>query len=541
MSTTEEKLETFINGLNVLANLPIAKLAENKELVQSIKDIVSSHNMGSLLYDLSNDRYLEKLEKMRDRPASQFEPESQEFMHLYSNYQTAGFNVFRDTAKARMTSLLHVKDARAFNSRKHRNPFAHKSIASLDATQKFATALNSIYSDRGIQINSRNDPTRIGSYIDYSPYTWNVHYYLSINTLGETIDRPIFIATREMPDIVFQDHALSQAIEKELKRQKFNALMRKGLRYTALSPRGSLMVPIEENGTIRFNMFNDTQFTYAATQHYGRIDFHDTMTGVNQVFCLGHLLQNEVSAHFVCPGFEPIYAIGKNRLYQLKDAAEAVNIYLYTIKVLCIRAQVIIAKWGGKGQTDGKLARMRKVIDDINSKLSLSEAVKIPEDAELDILTNNINPGFADVAPVVKDYQGMMSGLASDFYYGSQTAYAANTFNLQVSFQNIRSQFQEEQLEPRYRYAVNCLLQRDRRFRAYEKYVDDFDVRFKPLYEPTDKEKAETDSLRIDNLIKMRAYPEMVSIFKEEGLLRDEYEFNFAEAAPPRPTETTLT
>lgn len=538
---TEDKLELFIDGLNVLANLPVTKLAENKQLVQEIQNIVSSNNMGSILHELQSDRYMEKMQKVRQQPMNQVNPESAEFLGLYAKYQTAAFNAFRDNSRARMTSLVSGKDTRAFNARKNTNPFRQKSIAELPETKRFAQAANSVFSDRGIQINSHKDPTKISSYIDYSPYVYNVQYYLSINTLSETVDRPMFIATREMPDIIFPDKQLSKMMETILKRQQFNMLMRKGLHYTALSPRGSLMVPIDDNGKIRFNMFNDTQFTYAATQHYGRMDFHDTMTGVNQVFCLGNILQNEVSAHFICPGFEPLFAIGKNRLYQLKDAAEAVNIYLYTIKVLCIRAQVIISKWGGKGQTDGKMARMRKTIDDINSKLSLSEAVKIPEDAELDILTNNINPGFADVAPVVKDYQGMMSGLASDFYYGSQTAYAANSFNLQVSYQNIRSQWQEQQLEPRYRFAVNTFLLRDVRFKGYEKFVDDFDVRFKPLYEPTDQEKAQTDSSRIDNLIKMRGYPEMVPIFKAEGLLRDEHDFNFPDAPPPRPTDTNQT
>jgi hypothetical protein len=213
------------------------------------------------------------------------------------------------------TSPISMKGAQAFNS-KESNPMNKRIIRSLPEATRFAEAFNSVFSNHALQIGTAQDPTLIGSYIDYSPYIWNYQYYLSIPTLSQTIDRPIDIATRVMPKIECKDNKeFALDMEEYFKRTMFNEKkVKKMLLYSDLSPRGSLIVPIEENGQVRFNTFNDTQFTYATSYQYSKIDFHDNATGVSQLFCLGHLLQNEVTGHFLCPGFEPIFAIGKNKL-----------------------------------------------------------------------------------------------------------------------------------------------------------------------------------------------------------------------------------
>lgn len=509
-----------------MVELPVMKLAENKGIVNEISQIINKSNVLSIIDDIKNERVWEKNQAFNNRQKV-ISPENPEFLGKYVNYQTAAYNHFSSLKKfpVKYTELVDHTGVQAFNSSKRKNPFERRDVRALKETREFKAAFNSIYSDRSLQIGTANDPTAMSSYIDYSPYIYNYQYYISIPTLAQTIDLPINLATREMPDIWFDDSDLGDEIELYLKRSRFTEKLKKMLRYSALSPRGALIVPIIENGKVRFNVFNDTQFTYAATQQYSRIDFQDNTTGVNQIFCLGHMLQNEVTAHFLCPGFEPIFAIGKNRIYQLKDAAEAINIYLYTIKVLCIRAQVLVQKWSGSGQNDTKLNQLKKLTDNINSSLSLSTALKIPEDASLEILNNNLSQGFAEIAPVIKQYQGMLSGIMSDYYYGSDTAYSANSFNLQVTHQNVKSQIQIDQIEPIYRFVVNTLLAHDKRFSKYSKLRNEFDIEFKSLYEETEMEKAQLNALIIDNLVKMRDYPELENIFKAEGVLKEEHSF----------------
>ena len=117
----------------------------------------------------------------------------------------------------------------------------------------------------------------------------------------------------------------------------------------------------------------------------------------------------------------------------LKNAAEAINIYLYTIKVLCIRAQVMVQKWGGEGQTDSLLSSMKRMSEQINSSLSLNTAVKLPEGADLTLLNNNLSEGFAKISPIIKEFQAILTGVAPDRLYGSDTAYSANNFNTRLT------------------------------------------------------------------------------------------------------------
>lgn len=554
---TEQQLLTLYTAIKALKDLPVQKLKQNGVLVKEIQSVLNSRNLHGILGNIEKDYRLQKdLEfSQKKEKSSGYSLDSDEFLRSYAKFQGAAFNALtevKDKPPSKFTVPIEKKDALAFNSKKE-NPFKSDIVKGLpeakEFKQAFAEAMNSIYSDRSLQINTPNDPTIISNFIDYSPYSWNYKDYLAIPTLSRTIDLPIQLATRQMPILDFDDEPLLLEMTKALKKLQFNGIVKKMLMYSSLSPRGSLIVPIQnEDGTIRFNTFNDTQFTYATSYQYSRIDYVENLTGVSSLYVLGHLIQNEVTGHFLCPGFEPLYAIGKNRIYQLKDAAEAVNIYLYTIKVLCIRAQVMVQEWGGEGQNDTLLRRMTELTEDINSSLSLSTAVKLPEGAKLDILNNNINEGFSKVSPIIKEYQAMLTGVSPDSLYGSDTAYNANNFNIHMTHQNIRSEVQEGQIEPIYRFAINKLLTMDKRFAKWKDRADEFDIEFKSMYEPTPTEKAEMDAKKIDNIIRMADYPELIEIFKREGLLEDSDVLPGAiegrtlpgEGGEPDDTETTV-
>lgn len=536
---TDERLLRLLEGIKALKDLPVMKLAQNKRLLAEIREVVNGKGLARLVGDLQARVLAERNESFDQKRAStEFAPESLSFLRSHARFRGAVYRLHAADKKTPVayTAPVSQEDVFAMNgspaTRAEKSKSISKAVAALPEAKEFQEAFNSIFSDHALQIGTQFDPTRISSYIDYSPYTYNYQYYLSIPTLSQTIDRGIQIATREPPTVEFEDKTLTEEMARVLKRSRFVEKLRQMLLFSHLSPRGALIVPIRNvDGTVRFNILNDTQFTYSTGYQYARLDFHDDGgPGVRQIFALGTLLQNDVTAHFLCPGFEPLYAIGKNRLFQLKEAAEAINIYLYTIKVLCIRAQVIVQKWGGEGQNDTLLAKMQSLTEDINSSLSLNTAVQIPEGSEFTLLNNNLSEGFSKISPIIKEFQGMLSGVMPDYFYGSDTAYSANSFNIHATHQTIRSDVQEGQIEPIYRYVVNRYLEWDKRFAKWSGLVDDFDVEFPSLYEPTDAERATIDAARIDSIIKMADYPELAPIFKSEGLLAEQH--NLPEKEP---------
>lgn len=392
-------------------------------------------------------------------------------------------------------------------------------VDSSKEAKNFKDVFNSIFSDKALQIGTSQDPTFITSYIDYSPYIYNYQHYLAIPTLSQTVDRPIEMALKKMPVIDFKDDNLDLFFTKYFQTEKIKGKLDKFLRYSTLSPRGSLVAPtLDKDGKIKVSVYNDTQFTYSVMPQYARFNTSDNDYGISSVYLIGKVLQPGTTCHFYCPGFEPLFGIGKNKMIPLKNAAEAINIYLYTIKVLCIRAQVMVQKWGGEGQTDSLLSSMKRMSEQINSSLSLNTAVKLPEGADLTLLNNNLSEGFAKISPIIKEFQAILTGVAPDYLYGSDTAYSANSFNIQLSHQNIRSEIQENGIEPALRYIVNTCLLHDSRLEAYRNLVDDFEIKFDTLYEPTGQEKVNEDKGKIDNIIAMSAYPELIEIFKKEGL-----------------------
>lgn len=512
-------MDTYDQLTSLLTSILAMKQLDNYEELEisnKIKELTSSEKLQNLLSTMMDDYRREQINNMdlQNRPS-----DHSNLLSSYVDYQNILYDNLRKNSNPSVTSLVKRKGAVAYNSTGFNIvKSAKNAISKSKEAANLKEAFNSIYSDHALQINTHRDPTRISSYVDYSPYVVNYQDYLAVPTLDHTIDFPIQMATKSDPIIRFESDELTNQFSLVFKKISARRKIAKLLFYSSLSPRGSLLVPILENNQVRFNVFNDTQFTYTTSHQYSKINYSDTETGVGQLYCLGHILQNGVTAHFLCPGFEPIFALGKNRTVRLKEASEAINIYLYTIKVLCVRAQVLVQKWAGTGQTDSKLAQLQKLTKRINSELSLSTVVELPDDAELEILNNNLSEGFSKVQPIIKEFQGLITGIMPDYLYGSNTAYAANSFNLNVTHQNIHSQIQEAQIEPALRFVINTLIRFDNRFSKFKDHEDNFEVDFKSVFELTELEKAEIEKIKIENIKSMSEYPELEEIFKAERL-----------------------
>lgn len=524
-----QKLHELLSATLVLSETPLMKLQENKNLLSDIKRIVSSENFNSIMNSLRNERLDE--ENLRENPVGDFSPESIEFTKKFVAYQNTSFDIFSKHAKTEkfITELPFAKNSK----KKVAIADAVNQVKATKAAKEFSDIFNSIFSDKALQIGTVQDPTFIQSYIDYSPYIFNYQSYLGIPTLSQTVDRPIEIALKSNPVIDFKDEELDRYFLKYMKDENIVAKLKKFLLYSTLSPRGALIAPVlDENEKMKINVFNDTQFTYSVVPQYSRFNYTDNEYGISSVYLIGRILQPGTTCHFYCPGFEPLFGIGKNKMIPLKNAAEAINIYLYTIKVLCIRAQVMVQKWSGEGQTDSMLSAMKKMSDQINTKLSLNTSVKLPEGAELTLLNNNLSEGFAKVSPIIKEFQAILTGVAPDYLYGSDTAYSANSFNIQMSHQNIRSEIQEPGIEPALRYIINTCLQYDKRLEKYSKLDNEFEIKFETLYEPTGQEKITEDTGKIANLISMVGYPELEEIFKKEKLFPKDSQMPKGEPTP---------
>ena len=511
-----QKLNELLKATLILSETPLMKLKENKNLLTDIQRIVSSKNFDSIMNSLKNEMLAEK--DYTGNPLNGLTPESVEFYKSFVDFQNVSFDIFSRNA---YTNTFYSELPSVKNSKIPKQSIAESfnAVKKTNEAKKFEEIFNSIFSDRALQIGTSQDPTFIQNYIDFTPYLYNYQNYLSIPTLSQTIDRPIEIALKKIPIIDFKNDELDKYFQKYFKNENIISKLKKFLLYSTLSPRGSLITPIiDKDGKVKISVYNDTQFTYSVQPQYSRFDSNDNEYGVSSIYLIGKVLQPGSTCHFYCPGFEPLFGIGKNKSIPLKNAAEAINIYLYTIKVLCIRAQVMVQKWSGEGQTDTLLASMKKMSDQINSKLSLNTAVRLPEGADLTLLNNNLSEGFAKISPIIKEFQAILTGVAPDYLYGSDTAYSANSFNIQLSHQNIKSEIQEGGLEPALRYIVNTCLRNDSRLEKFRDLENEFDVVFESLYEPTGQEKVNEDKGKIDNLISMLGYSELEEIFKKENL-----------------------
>lgn len=522
-------LNEILTATLLLSETPIMKLKENEKLLTEIKRVVSSENFDSIMNSLRHERLNE--ENLRENPIGRGNPESIAFTKAYVDYQNVNYEVFSKNEKTshHFTRLPEAKNAKPI-SKNIIKDLAAKANNSQEG-KTFQSVFNSIFSDKALQIGTEQDPTFIQSYIDYSPYIYNYQSYLSIPTLSQTVDRPVEIALKKTPVIDFKNDKLDEFFKIYLKQNNIIPKLKRFILYSTLSPRGSLIAPLlDKDGKIQISVYNDTQFTYSVVPQYSRFNATDNEYGVSTVYLIGKVLQPGTTCHFYCPGFEPLFGIGKNKMIPLKNAAEAVNIYLYTIKVLCIRAQVMVQKWGGEGQTDSLLSSMKKMSDQINTRLSLNTAVKLPEGADLTLLNNNLSEGFAKISPIIKEFQAILTGVAPDYLYGSDTAYSANAFNVQMTHQNIEAEILEPGIEPALRYIVNMCLLNDVRLKEFANEENDFEIKFENLYTPTGNEKVTEDKGKIDNLVAMYAYPELEEIFKKEKLFPADSEF-------PKPAE----
>ena len=509
-------LHSVLRAINVLHSLPLAKLAENKHLIDQTSDVLSSPTFRTLIEQIRRDYENERQAKM-----TMGERQTGDLLSTYVQWQNAVAQKYAKVTQPLETKIYSV---------------GHKSTAKgkVDTRRskeykEFREVYHSIYSNVGLQINTSKDPTLVGNYIDYTPYLYNYKDYLAIPTLSRIVDKPIAFALRDLPDVVFDDKKLTKAFSDHFTKINFRETLAKMLLYSDCSPRGSLLVPVMRDSRVTFSAFNDSYFSYATRSRFAAID--DT-SDVGELFCLGYSLKNDVSAKFLCPGFEPMLGVGKNRVAQLREAAEAINLYIYTIKVLCVRAQTIITKHGGEGMNDALLAALEKALANINNTLTMNDVTRLDSNTEMEILSSNFSPGFADIASALKEFIGIQAGMHSDFYFGSSSAYQANNFNVMTTNADLLADVQRGKIEPLVKFAVDTILSYDKQFDAYKEYVGRFDVEFKTLYQYTESEKLDEDKKKIDNLVAMNDSRELEQAFRAEGVLRDDVDLPGGEPAP---------
>lgn len=515
MSAAQE-LHGVLRAINALRAVPIAQLAENKKLVDEVSSVVSSHTFHGLVDQIKRDYENERAARLT--PGQKQNPDLISAFVQWQNKAAAKYAKIAAPLETQIYAVGHKdKPKGTVDTRRTKEYAAFKEVH------------HSIYSNVGLQINSPKDPTLVGNYIDYTPYLYNYKDYLAIPTLSKIVDKPIAFALRDLPEAVFDDKDLTKALADHFTKINLTETLAKMLLYSDCSPRGSLLVPVSRDGRVTFTAFNDSYFSYATRSRFAAID--DT-SDVKELFCLGYSLKNDVSAKFLCPGFEPMLGVGKNRVAQLREAAEAINLYIYTIKVLCVRAQTIIEKHSGEGMNDALLAALEKQIANINNTLTLNDVTRIDSGTEMQILSSNFSPGFADIASALKEFIGIQSGMHSDFYFGSSSAYQANNFNVMTTNADVHSEIQRGKIEPLFKFIVDTTLAYDSRFAAFKDYAGKFDVEFKSLYQYTESEKLDEDKKKIDNLVAMNDSRELEEGFRALGTLPDNVDLPGGEPAP---------
>lgn len=515
MSAANE-LHGVLRAINVLQSLPITQLAENKSLVDQVSRVVSSNTFHGLIEQIKRDYENERMARLTPG-----EKQTGDLISAFVQWQNKVAQKYAKVAEPLETQIYavgHERSKKGTVDTRRSKEYA-----------EFKEVHHSIYSNVGLQINSLKDPTLVGNYIDYTPYLYNYKDYLAIPTLSKIVDKPIAYALRDMPEAVFDDKELTKKLTDHFTKMNLRETLSKMLLYSDCSPRGSLLVPVERGGKVTFTAFNDSYFSYATRSRFSAID--DT-SDVGELFCLGFSLKNDVSAKFLCPGFEPMLGVGKNRVAQLREAAEAINLYIYTIKVLCVRAQTIIQKHNGEGMNDALLAALEKNLANINKTMTLNDITRIDSGTEMEILSSNFSPGFADIASALKEFIGIQAGMHSDFYFGSSSAYQANNFNVMTTNSDIHSEIQRGKIEPVFKFIVDTVLAYDSRFAQYKNLIGKFDVEFAPLYQYTESEKLDEDKKRIDNLVTMNDSRELEAAFRTEGVLRDDVDLPGGEPAP---------
>lgn len=509
MVNAVKNMSTFIDALDKMAMLPAAEIAENPALKEQIKNVVSAQNIENTLVALLNDLHAHVSNAQRPEPARD------NLLMAYARRETArvkdaGGEVFK-------TKIIDT-DLSAAN--------ALPQTADTETEKAFAQAFNTVWADGAVKINVTGDPSLLGSYLDYTPYRANYASFLAIPTLDQMVNRPLDLAFKKFPKIKSKNKEFVEAAEKYIVAEQIPAVMRDAVFFSVMSPRGSLTVPVSQNGRVWFNAFNDTQFAYGLSSGYNSLTARYTPTRVGEIHCLGAKLYHGVSAFFLCPGFEPLFGIGLNRVPQLVAAAEAWNLYVHVLKILLVRSQVIIEKLDGDMSTDIMLTKMRAQLQRLTATMGVGTTIEQPRGAQLDILNNNIGPGTADIASVFKEFVGVVAGIAPEYFFGGSNAnYSMSAFNIASTNENLRARYQIGQMEPLLRFIINTAIHYDKRLSGLGVAEGDFEIDFESIYDETEQERAELIAKKTETLIRQREYSELEKAFKHEKLLAEDISF----------------
>ena len=515
------ELATMVDALEKLCLLPRDEILLNQKMVTEIKNTLSASNIDAVISGIVNE--YNDARNVRD-------------------VQTAGENALLYAYALREHKRLKKADGKAYvteivnadhldDLRKHADLPAK---ATRRAEEAFSSVFNSVYSNGAVKINTPSDPSILMSYIDYSPYRVNYTEYLSVPTLSEMVDRPIAMALKNPFEVKTKNEKFKATLEEKFKKVKLQAVIKDMLFNSTLSPRGSLLVPIKRGNTVTFNVFNDTQFAYGMGASYAGLTAPYNQMRVGDLYCFGAKLKHGVSAFFLCPGFEPLFGIGINRVPQLRSAAEAWNLYVHILKILLVRAQVIVEKMEGDIQTDTMLSAMRAQLQRLSETMGVSTPIAQARGTQMDILTNNISEGTGNIAGVFRDYVASVTGLSPEYFFGGgNTNYSQAAFQIAATNEHVRSRYQIGMIEPMARFVVDTFIRNDAEVAACGVAEDDFDIEFESIYDETEQEKADLQAKRTEILIRQREYPELESAFKQLKLLDEDV--TFAGMAEPTP------
>ena len=504
-------LSNMVDSIEKLALLPENEVIQNKKLVAEIVNAFDTHNIDSIINAAKRE-----IQEIKNRSET-YNTDTNQLLHAYAIREHDRISQAKDR-----DFDIHVTDiVKAGNNKSNKLPEKAKS----QVEKEFSSVFNSVYSNGAIKINTSTDPTLLTTYMDYSPYRINYIEYLAMPTLAEMVDRPISIALKKFPVIDTKNDKFDEAIKQAVRSKKIKNVITDALKYSVMSPRGSLVVPIQRGDNVTFNVFNDTQFAYGMGSSYSGITQPYNSMRVGDIYCMGAKLRHGVSAFFTCPGYEPLFGVGLNRIPQLRTAAEAWNLYIHVLKILLVRSQVLIEKMQGDIQTDTMLAKMRSQLQRLSQTMGVSTPIEQGRGMELDILNNNISDGTADIAQVFKEYVASVTGVAPEYFFGGgDSTYSQAAFQIHATNENVHSRYQEDLIEPLYRFQVNTLIKYDAEFKDLGVKEDDFDIEFESIYEETEAEHTELVAKKTEIIIRQAMYPELQPVFKQEGLLSDDVE-----------------
>ena len=523
-----EELAIMTSTLEKLALLPRDEVLLNRTMVAEIKNTLSASNIDALITSIVNE--YNDARNVRDIPAAS------ENALLYAYAQREHKRLKGAAGKEYITEIVNADHLVELKEQKEL-----PAKASRRAEEAFSSVFNSIYSNGAVKINTPSDPSTLMSYIDYTPYRVNYTEYLSVPTLSEMVDRPIAMALKKPFKVKSENEKFKAALEKKFAKVKLQAVIKDMLFNSTLSPRGSLLVPIKRGDTVTFNVFNDTQFAYGMGASYAGLTAPYNQMRVGDLYCFGAKLKHGVSAFFLCPGFEPLFGVGLNRVPQLRAAAEAWNLYVHILKILLVRAQVVIEKMEGDVQTDTMLSAMRAQLQRLSESMGVSTPIAQARGQQLDILNNNISEGTGDIAGVFRDYVASVTGLSPEYFFGGgNTNYSQAAFQIAATNEHVRSRFQIGMIEPMARFVVDTFIRNDAEVAASGVSEGDFEIEFESIYDETEQEKADLAAKRTEILIRQREYPELESAFKQLGLLDEDITFQGMEPSTPGENDDTI-